>query len=128
MAQISPRCLPQDHPGYRRRSQPKIPVYAKKALCDRFGLVADGTIAVPCAYCGKSGRVTRVDQYVKPRHAHLRPPPTSFYLYSEHEIDHVVPACVGGSDDAENLVFACSSCNASKGACWDGCWLRGRTA
>lgn len=31
-------------------------------------------------------------------------------------VDHVVPESQGGSDDDENLVCACRSCNSSKGA------------
>jgi 5-methylcytosine-specific restriction endonuclease McrA len=30
-------------------------------------------------------------------------------------LDHVVPAALGGSDSPENLVYACRSCNSSKG-------------
>ncbi len=32
------------------------------------------------------------------------------------EIDHVHPVALGGSDDPENLVWACRPCNRSKGA------------
>lgn len=31
-------------------------------------------------------------------------------------VDHVVPAALGGSDDPENLVTACSDCNSGKAA------------
>lgn len=31
------------------------------------------------------------------------------------QIDHVVPAALGGSNDPENLVTACAQCNAGKG-------------
>lgn len=31
------------------------------------------------------------------------------------QIDHVVPAALGGSNDPENLVTACTQCNAGKG-------------
>jgi 5-methylcytosine-specific restriction endonuclease McrA len=30
-------------------------------------------------------------------------------------IDHVIPRCAGGGDEAENLVVACVSCNCRKG-------------
>jgi hypothetical protein len=30
-------------------------------------------------------------------------------------IDHIFPQKLGGKDDAENLIFACKSCNSSKG-------------
>jgi len=29
--------------------------------------------------------------------------------------DHVVPVCQGGTDDVDNLVLACNSCNSRKG-------------
>lgn len=32
------------------------------------------------------------------------------------EADHVVPKSLGGKDELSNLVAACKSCNASKGA------------
>jgi len=35
---------------------------------------------------------------------------------AEHlTVDHVVPRCQGGSDDPDNLVVACRSCNSRKG-------------
>ncbi len=30
-------------------------------------------------------------------------------------LDHIFPIKLGGTDDAENLIFACRSCNSSKG-------------
>lgn len=30
-------------------------------------------------------------------------------------LDHIFPKTLGGKDDAENLIFACRSCNSSKG-------------
>jgi hypothetical protein len=30
-------------------------------------------------------------------------------------LDHIVPKILGGFDEAENLIFACQSCNSSKG-------------
>ena len=30
-------------------------------------------------------------------------------------LDHIFPQKLGGKDDAENLIFACKSCNSSKG-------------
>jgi len=31
------------------------------------------------------------------------------------ELDHIFPQKLGGKDDAENLIFACRTCNSSKG-------------
>lgn len=31
-------------------------------------------------------------------------------------IDHLIPKAKGGNDDAENMIWACRSCNSSKGA------------
>lgn len=33
-----------------------------------------------------------------------------------HEIDHIHPVALGGSDDIDNLACACRACNRSKGA------------
>lgn len=35
---------------------------------------------------------------------------------SKLALDHVFPQKLGGKDDAENLIFACQSCNSSKGS------------
>jgi hypothetical protein len=35
---------------------------------------------------------------------------------NEASIDHRIPISLGGTDDAENLVLACRSCNSEKGA------------
>ena len=40
-----------------------------------------------CAYCGSADRLS---------------------------LDHLIPRCAGGADDADNLVLACRSCNSSK--------------
>jgi len=34
---------------------------------------------------------------------------------SNLSIDHIFPKKIGGKDDAENLIYACKSCNSSKG-------------
>lgn len=36
----------------------------------------------------------------------------------ELEIDHFQPSSQGGSDEPENLVYACTSCNRFKGSYW----------
>ena len=33
----------------------------------------------------------------------------------EFEVDHIVPKKIGGSDDLDNLAFACRNCNVRKG-------------
>jgi hypothetical protein len=58
-------------------------------------------VAAPgCAYCGDDGSLS---------------------------LDHLVPRAVGGSDSGDNLVYACGSCNSSKGArdLLDWCATRG---
>lgn len=37
---------------------------------------------------------------------------------SELEIDHYQPKSAGGSDELENLVYCCTSCNRHKGSFW----------
>jgi hypothetical protein len=37
---------------------------------------------------------------------------------SELEIDHFQPKSAGGSDELENLVYCCTSCNRRKGTFW----------
>lgn len=40
----------------------------------------------------------------------------NYYGSSENlSLDHIFPKNHGGRDDAENLIFACKSCNSSKG-------------
>lgn len=42
-------------------------------------------------------------------------------------IDHVIPICQGGTDDAENLVASCRSCNAEKNGRTPDQWKNGVT-
>ena len=53
--------------------------------------------AFSCGYCGVSE--TEVGAYLT--------------------IDHFVPRDAGGSDDVENLVYACPACNMHKSATWN---------
>ncbi len=47
----------------------------------------------------------------------LRDSYTCHYCGREgHEVDHLIPIARGGTDDPANLVAACRSCNARKGA------------
>jgi hypothetical protein len=43
-------------------------------------------------------------------------------------LDHIFPQKFGGKDDAENLIFACKTCNSSKGKkdLMEWMWYRGR--
>lgn len=41
-------------------------------------------------------------------------------------IDHVIPRCDGGGDEAANLVLACSTCNSGKGNRSLSAWLNGK--
>lgn len=51
-----------------------------------------------CTYCG--------------RHVSQLDPELSEYIH----VDHIVPVARGGTDDLENLVCSCSTCNLGKGA------------
>src|SRR5437870_1464427 len=58
---------------------------SRAAVRDAFGAL--------CAYCGVSETA----------------------VGGELEIDHFLPIAVGGTDDVENLVYACTTCNRFKG-------------
>jgi 5-methylcytosine-specific restriction endonuclease McrA len=74
-------------------------------------------------------RVIRLVEYIKvPFHKMIRARPSRIAIYQRDgnrcqycgatrrlTIDHVVPRSKGGSDDWDNLVVACSSCNTKKG-------------
>lgn len=71
--------------GWPAASQdPLVP----RALAKRFRILERDGFA--CRYCGR------------------RPPAVVL------EVDHVMPRCLGGSDDPTNLVAACEDCNAGK--------------
>jgi 5-methylcytosine-specific restriction endonuclease McrA len=74
-------------------------------------------------------RVIRLVEYIKIPFTKLRnnkPTRSAIYARDGHKcqycgatrkltIDHVIPKSKGGSDDWDNLVVACSSCNTKKG-------------
>lgn len=82
--------LPENLTEYVGASE--APEDSEQALRRRKHAEAGGK----CTYCR-----TAITYYAK-RHETL-------------EIDHVIPKCVGGTDDDANLVAACRSCNRSKG-------------
>lgn len=89
------------HPEPRRIEQARR--LAALAVAHLRGLLLDAVVARDgscCAYCNV---VTIVD-----------PPAATRHL--ERTLDHIVPQSRGGTDDLPNLVCACRSCNARKGA------------
>lgn len=60
---------------------------ARSAIRDGLGNV--------CGYCGR--RTQKGEQALRP------------------QIDHVLPKCLGGTDDPDNLRLACQTCNYIKG-------------
>lgn len=76
-----------------------------------------------------SSRVIRLLDYIKlpiKRHGLSKPSRSMIYKRDDHTcqycgatkrltIDHVIPKSRGGQDTWENMVVACSSCNAKKG-------------
>lgn len=55
-----------------------------------------------CFYCKREYKVS-VSIYFKPNTPLKR------------TVDHIIPVCVGGTDDIENLVGSCNDCNLLKG-------------
>lgn len=70
-----------------------IPVQIAESVLDLY--YKQGGI---CAYCGKVLHVT------------------SGYPDKEAHLDHIVPTCIGGTTEVENLQWICSECNMLKGA------------
>jgi hypothetical protein len=76
-------------------------------LALRNGCVPGERSEVECYWCGKIG-------FVDWRYMTIRGTPTSWPEFSL-SIDHLQPVARGGSNIAENLVFACLLCNMCKG-------------
>lgn len=57
-----------------------------------------------CHYCGKTGdsKIFTGSQG------------KGSWLWIEHEVDHIEPHSIGGSDDSSNLVISCRECNSKK--------------
>ena len=74
--------------------------YKKKAIPEKVRREVIERDRGICRYCGKPGRVSRHSNTV--------------WIGIEHEIDHVLPECLGGEATYENLVIACRHCNRTK--------------
>lgn len=65
-----------------------------------------------CHYCPKTGMYLIVALDIH-HSVHVDIYTANFQLMT---IDHVIPKCLGGTDDLENLVPACEKCNTKKGS------------
>jgi 5-methylcytosine-specific restriction endonuclease McrA len=77
-----------EKPVYPPGHKPKLPRSVRDEVRARFG--------GRCVYCS----IEVVGEHNHPRQA---------------SVDHVMPVVAGGSDDPENLVLSCRSCNSRKG-------------
>lgn len=82
-----------------------IPQATMREIARRYGWEPGKTVPCPCSYCGKPGEVSGW--------IGTRGKPTLCVNFS-HEIDHVHPWADGGSNDADNLVPCCRTCNRKK--------------
>lgn len=92
----------------------------RKAISARHGLTGVGETTAPCYYCGVLGRIVWAPARTEHDPWYRRVPER---VHFDHEIEHVVPLCAGGSSDLDNLVLACEPCNRRKGVCLDDSWM-----
>ncbi len=125
-APVRERCDVREHPDFcwlvKRH---KVDGAARKELARRYGLTGPGTASAPCFYCGVVGEIHWRPPWTRPANPGwglTRSKRMPAFVYFDHEIDHVVPVCIGGKSTPGNLVLACQSCNSRKGTCYDGCW------
>lgn len=81
-----------------------IPQSTLRELAERSDCTKGGNNRVSCEYCGADGWVEWEG-----------PTPSGWIRLVEITVDHVVPVTRGGTEDLANLVWACRSCNSSKG-------------
>lgn len=87
----------------------KITNFRALQLAERYGAVEPGRYEVPCHWCEVPTVFTiaptirkglLIERWISRQSA---------------EIDHLIACHVGGTNDLDNLVFACSPCNSSRG-------------
>lgn len=77
------------------------------ALAARYGATEPGYYAIGCHWCG-----TDVTFRIDPATDFCIQPTLKMWTAT---LDHLEPVFLGGTNDLENLVFACQPCNSSRG-------------
>lgn len=85
-----------------------IPNAARRALALRAGIQPGTKGRIYCHYCRAEGVA-----WWPLRHDGR---PGAWVAFADMEIDHIYPESLGGQATIDNLVFACGTCNRSKGA------------
>lgn len=75
------------------RNKKAIPQSVRRAVIKRDKGV--------CRYCGKPGKVHWYSE--------------TGWVWIEHELDHIIPEYLGGTNTIDNIVIACQRCNRTKG-------------
>ena len=90
---------------YKRRA---IPMAERRKLAKKYGCVAGADVHdAECYFCGTNGSIW----WPKKNNGQ----PSYWVAFSGLEVDHFKPVSDGGTNDVENLIFSCRSCNRSKG-------------
>jgi hypothetical protein len=109
-------------------ARPKTTLALLKELATRYGLPGPGTTTIKCAYCPETDSLMWLSDEEKRqrlvrhnelrwrygRNSPVRQLMPTWIISTDFQLDHVVPLSRGGVHEADNLVFACPSCNASK--------------
>jgi hypothetical protein len=81
-------------------------------LAERYGVAIPGRHYVPCYWCGTDVLILIETTGAERLDGH--PPQVKVTRWGA-EVDHLYAVANGGTNAIENLVFACSPCNSSRG-------------
>lgn len=85
-----------------------IPQHVRRAVALRYGCRPGDTVKARCHYCSAEGKIVW--------HRLADGQPSAWVSFPDLHLDHVIPEAAGGStNDPDNFVLACRTCNVSKG-------------
>lgn len=96
----------------KANSRKKLTLTAKRSVAARYGAQrGGGPVSVECFYCGHAGTITWFAPGTCNWYGQIKP---GEFVHATLEFDHFDAVVRGGSNEGDNLVLACWTCNGSK--------------